>query len=202
MLFWVSWYATYPLSLRHIEEMMQERGVFVDYTTVHRWTIKMLPVLAAIARCRKRTLGRRWSLDETYIKVSGEWKYLYRAVDKCGDTVDFFLPQSVIERAARHFLARAIALPDVPEKITIDNSGANTAASESVKAAASVHIALRQSKYLNNMVEQDYRAIKKITRSMLGFKSFWCNRMLSPLSRIMHMIKKTGALPLQPNYIR
>ena len=81
----------YPLSLRHIEEMMQERGIFVDHTTVHRWAIKMLQVLAAIVRRRQRPVGRSWNLDQTYIKVSSEWKYLYRAVDKCGDTVNFLL---------------------------------------------------------------------------------------------------------------
>src|ERR1035437_8573799 len=89
MLTCVRRYVAYPLSLRHIEEMMQERGVFVDHTTVHRWAIKMLPLLAAVFRRRKRPLGRSWRMDETYIKVSGQWKYLYRAVDRAGDTVDF-----------------------------------------------------------------------------------------------------------------
>ena len=178
MLVWVRWYVAYPLSLRHIEEMMQERGVFVDHTTVHRWATKMLPVLAAIVRRRKRAVGRSWSLDETYIKVSCEWKYLYRAVDKCGDTVDFLLTAKRGKAAARRFLERAIGLHDVPEKITIDKSDANTAAIESVNADPGVHIALRQSKYLNNMVEQDHRAIKRITRPMLGFKSFWCARII------------------------
>lgn len=91
MLTCVRWYVAYPLSLRHIEEMMQERGVFVDHATVHRWTIKMLPVLAAVFRRRKRPVGTSWRMDETYIKVTGQWKYLYRAVDRAGDTVDFLL---------------------------------------------------------------------------------------------------------------
>ncbi len=87
MLVCVRWYVAYPLSLRHIEEMMQERGVFVDHTTVHRWALKMLPILSAVCRRRKHPVGSSWRLDETYIPVSGQWKYLYRAVDKCGDTV-------------------------------------------------------------------------------------------------------------------
>ncbi len=91
MLTCVRWYVAYPLSLRQIEEMMQERGVFVGHATVHRWTIKMLPVLAAVFRRRKRPVGTSWRMDETYIKVTGQWKYLYRAVDRAGDTVDFLL---------------------------------------------------------------------------------------------------------------
>ena len=87
MLVCVRWYVAYPLSLRHIEEMMQERGVFVDHATVHRWAIRMLPVLAAVFRRRKRPVGLSWRMDETYIKVAGQWKYLYRAVDREGDTV-------------------------------------------------------------------------------------------------------------------
>ncbi len=91
MLTCVRWYAAYPLSLRHIEEMMQERGVFVDHATVHRWAIKILPVLAAALRRRKRPVGKSWRMDETYVKVAGQWKYLYRAVDRDGDNVDFLL---------------------------------------------------------------------------------------------------------------
>ena len=132
----VCWYVAYPLSLRHVEEMMQERGVFVDHTTVHRSAIKMLPVLAAVFRKRKRQVVGSWRMDETYIKVSGQWKYLYRAVDRAGDTVDFLFTAKRDTAAARRFLERAINLPDVPEKITIDKSGANTAAIESVKADA------------------------------------------------------------------
>lgn len=190
MLTCVRWYVAYPLSLRHVEEMMQERGVFVDHTTVHRWAIKMLPVLAAVLRRRKRPVNCSWRLDETYIKVSGQWKYLYRAVDKFGDTVDFLLTAKRDLAAARRFLERAINLHDVPQKITIDKSGANTAAIESVKADACVDILMRQNKYLNNLVEQDHRAIKRITRPMLGFKSFWSARIIIAGIETMHMIKK------------
>ena len=165
MLTCVRWYVAYRLSLRHIEEMMQERGVFVDHVTVHRWVIKVLPVVAAIFRTRKRPVGRSWRVEETCIKVAGQWKYLYRAVDRAGDTVDFLLTAKRDLAAARRFLERAINLHDVPEKITIDKSGANTACLESVKADACVDILMRQNKYLNNIVERDHRAIKRITRS-------------------------------------
>src|SRR5450830_301640 len=190
MLTCVRWYVAYPLSLRHIEEMMQERGVFVDHSTVHRWAIKMLPVLAAVFRRRKRPVGGSWRMDETYIKVSGKWKYLYRAVDRDGDTVDFLLTAKRDKAAARRFLERAINLHGLPEKITIDKSGANTAAIESVKADACLNIELRQSKYLNNIVEQDHRAVKRITDPMLGFKSFWSAQKLIAGIETMHMVKK------------
>ena len=190
MLTCVRLYVAYPLSLRHIEEMMQERGVFVDHATVHRWAIKMVPVLAAIFRRRKRQAGGSWRMDETYIKVAGKWRYLYRAVDRAGDTVDFLLTAKRDMAAARRFLERAINLHDLPEKITIDKSGANTAAIESVKADACVDILMRQNKYLNNIVEQDHRAIKRITRPMLGFKSFWSAHILIAGIETMHMIRQ------------
>jgi len=129
-------------------------------------------------------------MDETYIKVAGQWKYLYRVVDRAGDTVDFLLTDKRDIAAARRFLERAINLLDLPEKITIDKSGANTAAIESVKADACVDILMRQNKYLNNIVDQDHRAIKRITRPMLGFKSFWSARILIAGIETMHMIRK------------
>ncbi|MEJ8852802.1 IS6 family transposase [Variovorax rhizosphaerae] len=190
MLICVRWYAAYPLSLRHIEEMMAERGVFVDHATVHRWSIKILPILAAVFRRRKRAVGSSWRMDETYIKVAGQWKYLYRAVDRDGDTIDFLLRTHRDHAAARRFFERAIELHGVPEKITIDRSGANTAAIESMRADSGADIELRQSKYLNNIVEQDHRAIKRIVRPMLGFKSFRCASILIAGIEIMHMIKK------------
>jgi transposase-like protein len=193
MLVCVRWYAAYPLSPRHIEEMMAERGVFVDHTTVHRWSIKMLPILAAVMRQRKRQVGLSWRMDETYIRVRGEWKYLYRAVDKAGDTIDFMLRAHRDYAAARCFFERAIELHGVPEKITIDKSGANTAAIEGIRADSGADIELRQSKYLNNIVEQDHRAIKRIVRPMLGFKNFRCARALIAGIETMHMLK-TGQL--------
>lgn len=115
MLTCVRWYVAYPLSLRHIEEMMQERGVFVDHSTVHRWAIKMLPVLTGVFRQRKRPVGLSWRMDETYIKVAGHWKYLYRAVDRAGDTGDFLLTAKRDKAAARRLLEQAITLHDLPK---------------------------------------------------------------------------------------
>ncbi len=190
MLTCVRWYVAYPLSLRHIEEMMAERGVSVDHATVHRWSLKMLPVLAAVFRARKRPVGGSWRMDETYILVSGQWKYLYRAVDAQGQTIDFLLSAKRDAAAARRFLERAIGLHSVPKNICIDGSPANKAAVLAVEAAAAKPIELRQIKYLNNRIEQDHRAIKRIVRPMLGFKSFACARTLIAGIETMHMIKK------------
>jgi transposase-like protein len=123
MLLCVRWYAAYALSLRNLEEMMAERGVQVDHATVHRWALKILPVLATVFRRRKHPVSRSWRMDETYIQVGGQWKYLYRAVDRLGHTVDFLLTAKRDHAAARRFFERAIGLHDVPEKITIDKSG-------------------------------------------------------------------------------
>jgi putative transposase len=182
----VRWYVAYPLSLRHLEEMMSERGITVDHSTIHHWAIKMLPVLTAICRRRKRPVG----MDETYIKVAGQWKYLYRAVDKNGDTVDFLIRAKRDHASARAFFERAIDLHDVPDKIAIDKSGANTAAIVSIQADSGLTIMLRQSKYLNNIVEQDHRAIKRVARPMLGFKTFRCARIIIACIETMHMIRK------------
>jgi len=190
MLAFVRWYAAYPLSLRHIEEMMAERGVLVDSTTVHRWSIKMLPILAAAMRRRKRCVGSNWRMDETYVKVGGQWTYLYRAVDRAGATIDFVLRTHRDYAAARRFFERAVELHGVPETITIDKSGANTAAIEGLRADSGADIGLRQSKYIDNLVEQDHRAIKRIVRPMLGFKSFHCARAILAGIETMHMIKK------------
>ena len=164
MLTCVRWYAAYPLSLRHIEEMMAERGVAVDHATVHRWVIKILPVLAGAFRRRKRPVGMSGRMDETYIKVAGEWKYLYRAVDGDGHTVDFLLRAKRDCAGARRFLERAINLHGVPEKIAVDKSGANTAAIKSIQTDAGVDIEMRQIKSLNHIVEQEHRAIKRVVR--------------------------------------
>jgi transposase-like protein len=190
MLTCVRWYVAYPLSLRHIEEIMAERGVLVDHATVHRWSLKILPALAKVSRGRQRPVGKSWRMDETYIKVRGCWKYLYRAVDRDGATVDFLLTARRDEAAARRFLERAIDRYGEPEKVTIDKSGANTAAIKSYNAEHKASIEMRQCKYLNNIVEQDHRAIKLITRPMLGFKSFRCAQILLAGIETMHMIRK------------
>ena len=122
--------------------------------------------------------------------MGGHWKYLYRAVDRVGETVDFLLTAKRDVAAARRFLERAIDLNGLPDKITIDNSGANTAAIQSIQVDCGVDIELRRIKYLNNIVEHDHCAIKTIVRPMLGFKSFWSAVSILARSETMHMIRK------------
>jgi len=151
---------------------MEERGVDVDHSTINRWTIKYSPLLEEAFHRRKRPVWVSWRMDETYIKVKGEWRYLYRAVDKQGQTIDFLLTKERDEQAAKRFLTKAIRRHGVPEKITIDGSAANEAAIKSDNAEHGTASEIRQIKYLTNMVEQDHRGMKRVTRPMLGFKSF------------------------------
>ena len=163
ILWGVRWYVAYPISYRQLEEMMQERGVEVDHSSLNRWVLKYTPVLDKVFRQRKRAVGISWRLDETYIRVKGQWKYLYRAVDKAGRTVDFLLTAKRDRKVASRFLRKAIDQCGVPQKITIDKSGANTAAVESYNTEHNVGIELRQVKYLNNIVEQDHRTQTRMT---------------------------------------
>jgi transposase-like protein len=190
ILWGVRWYVAYPISYRQLEEMLEERGVDVDHSTLNRWVVKYVPLLDREFRTRKRQVGGSWRLDETYVKVQGEWKYLYRAVDNGGATVDFLLTAKRDRKAAQRFLRKAIGLHGTPEKITIDKSGANTAAIESYNAKHEADIEMRQIKYLNNIVEQDHRAVKRVTRPTLGFKSFRSAAATLAGIEIMHMIRK------------
>lgn len=152
---------------------MAERGVIVAHSTLHRWVIRLVPVLDKTFRRHKRSVGRRWRMDETYIKIKGQWKYLYRAVDTAGQTVDFLLTARRDAAAALRFFRKAIRYHGEPLVVTIDKSGANTAALATLNANKPDEeaITIRQNKYLNNLVEQDHRNIKRRIRQMLGFKS-------------------------------
>src|SRR5713101_4465374 len=193
----IRWYAAYPLSYRHLEEMMQERGVFVDHSSINRWTIRFLPLLEKIFRKHKRPVGGSWRMDETYIKVKGIWTYLYRAVDKEGQTVDFLLTAKRDMAAAKRFFDKAMRYNDDPESVTMDKSGANKAAMDDINAGRDDHIVVRQVKYLNNIVEQDHRAVKRVTKPMLGFKSFNSARSILAGIELMHMIRKGQMVAVQ-----
>ena len=186
----VRWYVAYPLNTRHVEELMEERGVEVDHSPINRWVIKYSPQLEEAFHRRKRPVCTSWRMDETYIKVKGEWRYRYRAVDKYGETIDFLLTEHRDKEAALRFLKKAIRRNGVPETITIDGSDANEAAIKSYNEEHGTHSAIRQVKYLNNIVEQDHRGVKRITRPMLGFKAFDAAQATLVGIELMHMIKK------------
>ncbi|MGE3541896.1 MAG: IS6 family transposase [Candidatus Tectimicrobiota bacterium] len=186
----VRWYVAYPLSYRHVEELMEERGVPLDHATIQRWVVKYRPLLEEAFHRRKRPVWISWRMDETYIKVKGQWRYLYRAVDKHGQTIDFLLTEQRDQEAALRFLKKAIRRHGVPEKITIDGSAANEAAIKSYNEAHGTAIEIRKIKYLNNIVEQDHRGVKRITRPILGFKAFDAAQATLTGIELMHMLRK------------
>src|SRR6266850_803964 len=186
----VRWYVAYLLSYRHVEELLEERGVPVDHATIQRWVVTYSPLLEEAFHRRKRPVWVSWPMDETSIKGKGQWYDLYRAVDKHGQTIDFLLTEERDEQAAKRFLTKAIRRHGVPEKITIDGSAANEAAIKSSNEEHGTTIAIRKMKYLNNIVEQDHRGVKRVTRPMLGFKSFDAVQGTLVGIALMHMIKK------------
>ena len=179
---------------------MGERGVRIDHTTLNRWVAKYSPLIANAARRRKVPTDRSWRMDETYIKVKGEWAYLYRAVDKHGKTLDFMLSKKRNKAAAIRFFARALEVNGLPRKIVIDRSGANTAGINEInrmlrRFGCPIPIEMVRIKYLNNIVEQDHRAIKKRIRQMLGFKSFASASATLEGIEVANMIRKGQMTP-------
>ena len=186
------WYLAYPLSYRNVEDFLKGRGFLIDHATVNRWVIKYAPLLEMEARKLKKPTIKSWRMDETYVRVKGRWCYYYRAVDTKGKTIDFFLSKKRDLKAAKAFLDKAIAIHGLPQKVNIDKSGANLAALEAVNIGLELEnqIIIRQIKYLNNLIEQDHRAIKRITRPMMGFKNFHTASATLAGIEFYHMIKK------------
>ena len=180
----------FGLSYRDIEELMAIRGVKVDHATIQRWVFKFTPLLEKEFNKRKKAVGKRWRMDETYIKVKGQWRYLYRAVDKQGHTIDFLLTKRRQRVSAQSFLIKAISNNGKPELINIDKSGANKHAIRVYNKRSFSKIKIRQCKYLNNIVEQDHRFIKKRISNGLGFKEFESAKSTLAGIEIVHMIKK------------
>ena len=180
----------YPLSLQHIEEMMVERGIPVDHATIHRWTIKMLPVLAAVFRAKKSPVGASWVwMRPTFWSLASGNTFIGLLMPRARPLI-FLMSARRDAAAARRFLENAMGLHGIPQKISIDGSTANKAAILEIEATAAKPIELRQIKYINNLIEQDHRAIKRIVRPMLGFKSWTCACTLIAGIETMHMIKK------------
>ena len=181
---------TSPLSDRHIEALIAERGVAVDHATINRWVNKSSPQLEAAFHRRKRPVWVRWRMDETSVRVKGQWRYLSRAVDKHGQTLDFLLTAHRDKEAACRFLKKAIGRHGIPETITTDGSDANEAVMRRYNQEYGTAMVIRQGKYLNNIVEQDHCAVKRITRPMLGLKSFDAAQSTLAGVALMRMLKK------------
>ena len=132
----VRWYLAYGLSLRDLKEMMAERGISVDHSTIHRWVVHFSPLLLKRFNCRKRTVSGKWHMDETYIKVRGQWMYLYRAIDSVGDTVEFFFSEHRDLPAAKRFIRKALQRHGRPDRVVIDGSQTNR---EAIIACSAEH---------------------------------------------------------------
>jgi len=165
-------------------------GAWPHHTTVWRWVQRYAPVLNQRIRRERRKPNRSWRVDETYVRVAGNWVYLYRAVDKLGQTVDFLLTAHRDVMAAGGPFERTIGLHDARAEIAIDKSGANTADRCGIVADSGAPFELRQSKHLYNMVEQDHRVIKRRIHPMTGFKDFHSTTRLVAGVETMHRTKK------------
>ena len=154
--------------------MMGERGLSMAHTTIMRWVQRFIPEFEKRWRKYAKPVGRSWRVDETYIKVKGRWVYLYRAVDKQGRTVDFYLSKHRDIEAAQQFFRRAVLHCRPPKKITLDGYQASHRVVEELKAEGVLphEVEVRSNAYLNNIIEQDHRGIKSRTGPMLGFKRF------------------------------
>nr|WP_216663790.1 IS6 family transposase [Lentimicrobium sp. L6] len=162
----------FSLSYRDVEELLSIGGVKVDHSTIQRWVFKFSPLIEANMHRRKRKVNNSWRMDETYIKVGGKDHYLYRPVDKYGDTIDFLLTKRRMKGSAQKLLKKAIGNNDIPRVINIDKSGANKEGIRTINRRNFKEIRWRQCKYLNNIVEQDHRNIKRRIAISTGFKEF------------------------------
>lgn len=173
---------------------MQERGLSVDHVTVYRWVQTYAPELEKRIRPHLRSTNNSWRVDETYIKVKGKWKYLYRAVDSSGNTLEFMLSAKRDKPAAKRFFRKALKVTytQEPRVINVDKNAAYPSAIDELKAEETLTQAceLRQNKYLNNIVEQDHRFIRKLVNPGLGFKSFYTARRTIIGYEMMNMICK------------
>lgn len=173
----VRWYCKYGISYRELEEMMAERGVDVDHTTVYRWVQHYAPEMEKRLKWHlKSSYHQSWHVDETYVKVKGKWTYLYRAVDKHGDTIDFYLSRTRNSKAAKRFLGKALKGRkewEMPRIINTDKAGCYGVAIDELKkeGVCPQDTEHRQVKYLNNVVEADHGKLKRLIKPTLGFKS-------------------------------
>ncbi|GHP00452.1 IS6 family transposase [Reticulibacter mediterranei] len=190
----VRWYLRYSLSYRDLEEMMLERGLQVDHTTIYRWVQQYAPELERRCRPHLKPTTDSWRVDETYIKVKKQWVYLYRALDSQGKTLNFWLSPTRDGEAAKRFLLKTLTASYCSQSrvINVDKNAAYPKAFSELKAAGSIPegCKLRQIKYLNNIVEQDHRFIKRLTKPGMGFFSFETAWRTLQGFEVMNMLRK------------
>jgi transposase, IS6 family len=190
----VRWYCRYGISYRELEEMLGERGVEVDHTTLYRWTQRYAPELEKRTAWYRSRLSFSWRVDETYVRVKGRWKYLYRAIDKEGATLDFFLADRRNAKAAKRFLGAALRRSRdwIPRVINTDKNPAYGEAIAELKRDGVIpsNVEHRQAKYLNNRLESDHGKLKRLLRPTLGFQSMRTARATITGFEVMRMFKK------------
>ena len=190
----IRWYLRYSLSYRDLEEMMLERGLHLDHTTIYRWVQHYAPELDRRCRPHLKTTADSRRVDETYVKIKGVWTYLYRAVDSAGNTLDFWLSETRDSEAAKRFFHKALTAAHTvtPRVINVDKNAAYPKALKELKAEGIVpeSCELRQVKYLNNRIEQDHRFIKRLTKPGMGLFSFETAERTLQGYEAMNMIRK------------
>ncbi len=190
----VRWYLRYTLSYRDLEEIIQERGLSVDHTTVYRWVQQYAPELDKRCRAHLKPTSDSWRVDQTYSKVKRQWKYLYRAVDSAGNTLDFLLSAKRDAKAAKRFFRKVLQASHTtpPRVITVDKNGAYPKAFDELQQEGYLPATepLRQVKSLNNVVEQDHCFIKRRVKPGLGFGSFYTAWRTLRGYEIMHRMRK------------
>jgi transposase, IS6 family len=163
----VRWYLRFGLSFRDVEELLAERGVEVDHVTVYRWVQRFTPLLAEAARPCRHAVGNRWHVDETYVKVAGRWRSVFRAIDQLGQVIDVFVSAQRDGRAARRFFEHAIGTTKArPLEVVTDLAPMYPATMEELLPAA-WH---RTDRYGNNRLEADHGRLKARLRPMRGLK--------------------------------
>jgi putative transposase len=199
----VHWYLRFKLSYRDLAQIMGELGIRVAPCTILRWGIRYSVDLAEAWLPYERAVGRSWRCDETYIKVAGQWMYLYRAVDACGKTVESHLSRTRDIAAAKAFFRKALKRHGQPRTITLDGFEATHSALRRMGMRNEFNfrwenpVRIRCCQYLNNVVEQDHRRIKSRVQPMLGFKIFSNARRVLIGIEFMHMVYK-GQFDLTP----
>jgi len=190
----VRWYCRYSLSYREVEELTQERGLRVDHSTVFRWVQTYAPQLDKCCRRYLRPTSDSWRVDEIYVNIKGQGRWLYRAVDKYGDTLDFLLTAKRDATAAKRFFRKTLNAPNstMPSVINVDKHKAYPPAFAEVQEKKTLpqSTELRQNKYLNNVIEQDHRFLQRVIKPGLGFKSFNTARRTIKGYEVMHMLRK------------
>jgi len=193
----VRWYLRYSLSLRDVEELVTERGLAADHTTIWRWVQRYGPELELRLRRQLKPTNKSWRVDETYIRVNGRWSYLYRAIYSTGATIDFLLSALHDAAAATRLFRQALSDPSHPQPRVINTDKARLygAAVAAVKAEGTLRHRCRHRpiQYLNNILEQDHRAIKRRVRAKQGFREFHAARRTIAGYEALHMIRKRQA---------